>query len=187
MNHIIKIKRELPSPAFIFNPDSICDHQYVHFGFDTLSHITQFYEWQFPGGVPNVSSVAYTDVKYSNPGLYDVSLKLSNGFGSDSIYLPNLIYVANCSTGITEIQENKLKIYPNPAMDNLYVEQTLQTDQYYTLTIYDFMGREVLFLKDQETNLKESAPLDISLLPSGMYTVKVYTKKYSCFNTFIKL
>ncbi len=187
MNHIIKINRELPSTSFIYNPDSICDHEYVHFGFDTLSHITQFYEWQFPGGLPNLSSVAYTDVKYSNPGLYDVRLKLSNGFGSDSIYLPNLIYVANCSTGEPEFQESHLKIYPNPSSGQLNIEHPSNLGHFYSTTIYDFMGRVVFSTINEDSNTQSANPLDISFLPSGIYTVKVYTDKYSLFNTFIKL
>ncbi len=187
MNHIIKINRELPSTSFIYNPDSICDHEYVHFGFDTLSHITQFYEWQFPGGLPNLSSVAYTDVKYSNPGLYDVRLKLSNGFGSDSIYMPNLIYVANCSTGESEFQESNLKIYPNPSSGQLNIEHPANLGFFYSTTIYDFMGRVVFSTNNEDSKTQGANPLDISFLPSGMYTIKVYTDKYSLFNTFIKL
>ncbi|MBP9082852.1 MAG: T9SS type A sorting domain-containing protein [Bacteroidia bacterium] len=187
MNHIIKIHRELPSTSFIYNPDSICDHEYVHFGFDSLSHITQFYEWQFPGGLPSLSTAAYTDVKYSNPGLYDVRLKLSNGFGSDSIYLPNLIYVANCSTGEPEFQESHLKIYPNPSSGQLNIEQPSNLGLFFSTTIYDFMGRVVFSTNNEDSNTQGANPLDISFLPSGMYTVKVYTDKYSLFNTFIKL
>lgn len=187
MNHIIKIERKLPTASFTYTPDSICDHQYVHFGFDTLSHYSLSYRWYFPGGLPSMSSIATNDIKYSSPGLYDVGLKVSNGFGSDSVYFPGLIYVGNCSTGEPEVQYSKLKIYPNPVSGLLNIETGKTLNDKFILIVTDLMGHEVIKEENVSTTVHDNIPLDVSWLPSGIYTIKIYSPKYMCYNTFVKL
>ncbi len=51
------------------------------------------YSWIFPGGLPLNSSLESPIVQYNNPGVFDVSLLVSNSNGSDSIYRSQYITV----------------------------------------------------------------------------------------------
>jgi len=58
---------------------------------------------------------------------------------------------------------SQIKVYPNPASNQLFFN-TSQADNY-VVRIYDTFGKQVFYT---ETN--DDAPLDISHLPSGLYT-----------------
>ena len=51
--------------------------------------------WQFEGGTPVISFEENPVVTYENPGIYNVSLLVSNSFGSDVKYQFNCIEVVN--------------------------------------------------------------------------------------------
>ncbi len=51
------------------------------------------YSWQFPGGTPSSSSSPFPAVTYNNPGVFDVSLTVSNSGGSNNLLLEDYITV----------------------------------------------------------------------------------------------
>lgn len=53
------------------------------------------WNWAFPGGTPSSSTERRPRVTYAAPGTYDVSLSVSNIFGSDHQTLTDLITVTN--------------------------------------------------------------------------------------------
>ncbi len=53
--------------------------------FDQSDNLPTTYSWSFPGGNPSSSSLANPEVTYSNTGVYDVTLTVSNAKGSTSI------------------------------------------------------------------------------------------------------
>jgi PKD repeat protein len=56
------------------------------------------WSWSFPGGTPSTSSSQFPVITYNSPGLYSVSLTVSNGTSSDEITVENLITVNNSVT-----------------------------------------------------------------------------------------
>jgi PKD repeat protein len=54
------------------------------------------WSWTFTGGVPATSTVQNPTVVYSTPGVYNVSLTVTNAFGSDAQTYTNYITVNNC-------------------------------------------------------------------------------------------
>mgnify|MGYP006278445271 CR=1 FL=1 len=69
------------------------------FPFDTV-HFTNlttnnpaWFQWEFEGGDPPVSSGQDPSVVYSTPGTYDVKLTAGNGYGTDSLIVENMIEV----------------------------------------------------------------------------------------------
>jgi PKD repeat protein len=50
--------------------------------------------WQFPGGTPSVSNDSMPVVSYSTPGVYTVTLLVSNQYGADSISKSNFIRIS---------------------------------------------------------------------------------------------
>lgn len=78
--------------ADYFAADTACEGSTVQYY--NLSGVNgQNYQWTFPGGSPSTSTAANPIVTYSNNGTYAASLVVSNGFGSDSIYVANSIHI----------------------------------------------------------------------------------------------
>lgn len=78
---------------------------------------------------------------------------------------------------------NQLRVFPNPAMNAINIGlQNQPEDQLIEISIIDFMGREVFFLKQE----KAVNQLDISKLGKGIYVVKVINSQQISAGKFIK-
>ncbi len=98
----------------------------------------------------------------------DLTATITNGFGeSYNITLP--VYV-DCNVG-TEIksEEPDIKLYPNPASNNLYVRLPEFSDLAF-IKIINATGQAVLV---QQLHTKETK-LNISQLPKGNYIARIY-------------
>lgn len=75
------------------------------------------------------------------------------------------------STGINEFLRNSLSVFPNPANNQITLDngQTMIKD----ISIYDIMGREIRKYPINETK----SMLDVSNLQSGMYFLKITTEQ----------
>ena len=82
----------LPEADFSFDPLSGCEPLTVQFT-DLSSSNVDSYAWTFEGGTPATSSSANPEVTYSNAGLFDVQLVVSNEQGNDTLLLEDAIEV----------------------------------------------------------------------------------------------
>jgi hypothetical protein len=80
-------------PLALFNaPNYICPGTCVDFT-NSSFNATSFV-WNFPGGNPSVSTdLNPTNICYTNPGAYNVTLIATNATGSDTLTLNNYIHV----------------------------------------------------------------------------------------------
>ena len=60
--------------------------------------LVEEYEWTFEGGSPSTSSSPSVNVTYSEPGTYDVTLRVSNSFSEDEMVLEDYITVEDQGT-----------------------------------------------------------------------------------------
>ena len=82
--------------------------------FTDLSTSATSWAWTFPGGTPATSSQQNPLITYNTPGVYDVQLIASNGFGSDTIVKTSYVTVGiGTPLPITEDFEN----LPFPGLD----------------------------------------------------------------------
>lgn len=81
-----------PSPNLYAGHRQICTGETIRFQ-DASSNFPRQWAWQFPGGVPATSTQQHPFVRYDNPGTYNVSLGVSNTFGSNSGTANNYITV----------------------------------------------------------------------------------------------
>lgn len=139
-----------------------------NFNFYEISHTVNFintstgwgnYNWDFGDG--NFSTEKNPEHYFAVPNQYSVTLTQTNDCGVESIQK---------SVIVTNLEENnqddKLRIYPNPTNDFLYV---LSTTEILTIAIKDINGREVKnFTAD-----KKEAKIDVSSLPKGFYFIEV--------------
>jgi len=90
------------------------------------------------------------------------------------------IIISNQVTGINEISEEMVKVYPNPANELIYLE--LSQNSNYEVEIIDVTGK-VLIYKELTEQLEQ---INISELNSGLYFVKVSNRSESNVTRLIK-
>ena len=90
------------------------------------------------------------------------------------------IYVSLCF-GIGDEESPEIRIYPNPACDELFVKQDAGLKEIDDLTITDVTGK--ILLKETNTKLSDNLTIiNTSSLTNGLYFLKISNKK----NHYIK-
>ncbi len=76
-----------PLPVADFNNSTVqaCPQYCVSFFDNSLNGPITSYQWYFPGATPDTSSAASPAVCYTQEGLYDAQLIVTNQYGSDTI------------------------------------------------------------------------------------------------------
>jgi len=80
--------------AFTVNDAAICTGESVNFTSQSSGNVST-YEWTFEGGTPQSSNNPDPVVTYNTPGIYDVTLIVSNGYWSDTLVKPDYIKVTD--------------------------------------------------------------------------------------------
>lgn len=126
-------------------------------------------DWDFGDSSPHSSDPNPTHT-YINTGNYTVTLVVSNACGSDSA-TANIRFIAAGIHQIT-LNNNQLKVYPNPARDQV----TLKNESQYkmeSVSVYNVLGQEVFH---GNTNNQSEYELNVQGLASGMYNIKINFK-----------
>ena len=167
MHRIIEFFGILASPYtanFMGSPVNICENMSVTFN-DYSTAGTTSWNWAFPGGNPASSTEPQPVVTYNTPGLYDVTLIVSNGTFSDTLVKNSYVWVEYC-TGLTEKPETGITVYPNPATNYASVTFGGLTG-FATLNFSDAMGKTVFTSNQIETS--KAYTLSLIGLPEGIY------------------
>ncbi|MEM9984439.1 MAG: M43 family zinc metalloprotease, partial [Bacteroidota bacterium] len=83
-----------PLADFRANQEAACEGQIVKF-FDESLYGPTSWSWSFPGGDPSTSTDANPQVRYLQPGSYDVSLEVSNAQGNQSLTRQGYINISS--------------------------------------------------------------------------------------------
>ncbi|MFC2176362.1 M43 family zinc metalloprotease [Bacteroidota bacterium] len=75
----------------------ICEGEQVIFNQSAYNAEVDDYLWTFKDGSPGTATSSNPSVTYVNPGLYDVSLKVSNAFGSDTHTEESVVLVSSAT------------------------------------------------------------------------------------------
>ena len=87
---------QTPIASFYSNITNICPGECVSFG-DNSTNIPTSWAWSFPGGTPSSSTLQNpVNICYYNPGVYNVTLTVSNSLGSDTKVDSSYITVDSC-------------------------------------------------------------------------------------------
>ncbi|MBA3664499.1 MAG: multicopper oxidase domain-containing protein [Bacteroidetes bacterium] len=98
-----------------------------------------------------------------------------------NITLTNQVPVnINGVIGIKEeqLQEQLFSVYPNPGSDLITIKSSVQINSSLQCKVYNTLGQLVL-----EKNIRSGETIDVSLLPSGLYNIIIYSsevKSQSC-------
>jgi hypothetical protein len=124
------------------------------------SGLPLLWEWDFEGGTPSSHQGSQpVEVKYTETGMFDVRLIVSDGESYDTLFLKDYIHVVG-------------KVYPNPTSGrvNIFLEEELPANL--KVRVYNILGQVVY--SEQLTD--QSYPLisiDLSTFSSGIYTVRI--------------
>lgn len=83
----------------VHRPYLFCERDTAHFvDLSVVNETGVSWTWHFPGGTPATSSLRNPKVVYSKPGVYDVSLIVSDVYGSDTSTVSGMIVADNRCT-----------------------------------------------------------------------------------------
>lgn len=84
------------NPSFTASNTTLCEGGTVNFTNTSVASATS-YSWSFPGGTPSSSTAENPTVTYNNSGNYNVTLTLTNPWGSKTVTMSNYITVSELS------------------------------------------------------------------------------------------
>jgi hypothetical protein len=161
---------------FIADVTEITEGGTVHFTDLSTGGITTW-NWTFEGGTPQFSTIQNPTVVYNVPGVYDVSLAVSNGINSNTIVKPNYITV-NSLTGVNNAVARGIQIFPNPVTSKMFINGADHSE----ISIYNSTGNKVLSLPDFK-----GSSIDMSGVPGGIYLITVIRDGKSVFSEKINV
>jgi PKD repeat protein len=159
-----------PEAEFCASDSTVVLGQEIEFTDLSLNNPEEWY-WEFEGAIPATSSNQNPVVSYELPGVYTVSLTVSNAAGTDVMIKEDFITVEEV-IGVSEKQDNQMAIYPNPAKDYIYLKSILEIK---SVSVYDLLGNLVMFEKI-DSKLKT---LNLVALDNGLYFLKIDTNDQS--------
>ncbi len=155
-----------PEADFEATPLTLLEGQSVSFT-DMSNNNPESWSWTFNGGLPAASSAQNPVVTYNDFGVYDVTLEVTNEFGSDAETKIEYIIVNGVGIEQLSLEEEKLIVYPNPAIDIVNVLTLPDTEA--QVRILSAMGKQILTKKISD----EKTTLNVGNLPSGIYIVEM--------------
>jgi PKD repeat protein len=151
-----------PSPS-VSGPGFVCDEE--ESVYTAAENNGSSYTWEVTGGeVVSGAGTWQVSIIWGTPGSGSVEVTETNSAGCESTSETLLVTIDDC-TGIGEGTASRVRIYPNPASDNIHISGPQQAD----IRIYNLLGEEVLYLN----SVSEEKDINISTFNKGLYLVKV--------------
>jgi PKD repeat protein/photosystem II stability/assembly factor-like uncharacterized protein len=97
-----------PAADFIANKYSVCTGDTIQFYDNSLNNgpgYNPVYQWSFPGASPAFSNAANPRVAYTSPGVYTVTLSITNSNGTDAVTKTSVITSGPPPTASTPLFE----------------------------------------------------------------------------------
>ena len=153
---------------FMGTPMSIKTGSSVSF-IDFSSAGTTSWEWTFPGGIPSGSSEQNPIVTYPEPGLFQVTLAVSDGTFNNTLVKVDYIAV-ELALGIGSNNADEFVVYPNPAREVINITSP---EIIIRICIYNTLG---ILVNSCEVNTT-SCQINTGTLSEGIYILKIETDK----------
>ncbi len=176
------------SAQFTMTPDVSTPHNY--FVYNNASGVPPLhYHWIWGDGTSD--TLANPTHTYSTAGWYIICLTITDSIGCASTYCdtsylqknPNSIIsvqvIPQGSTGITTNDFDKLKVYPNPAKENITIETTSNTKQ--SIEIVNLLGQSIY-----TSYIFNKLTIDVSSYSKGIYILKLNSDKGTIIKKFLK-
>jgi uncharacterized delta-60 repeat protein len=180
--HTISVN-PVPAPV-VSGIATVCKTQEITYS--TISTAGSTYAWAVTGG--NIISGQGSNeihVVWGNPGTGTVMVTETSTDGCIGASLILNVEINEC-TGINENAADEIKVYPNPAFDELNV---LLNDNFKSLSdvfIYNNMGQLVLNYPGINFSNTSQLKIDISTLSPGVYTLRIKSEDQFLNKLFVK-
>jgi hypothetical protein len=145
------------------------------------------FTWNFgdPGSASNTNTNEDCQHNFSQVGSYTIMLIAENGCSSDTAYA-----TINVHMPYSDIQETSgfsdVSIYPNPFYDYLNYDITLNTSENITIEMYNSLGQLVATQQQEMETGKHHISQDMSVLPIGVYIIRISSDDYLLTKRLIK-
>lgn len=123
------------------------------------------YGWDFGDGISG--SGQSTTHTYTSNGNYTVTAMLTNDCGTTE--LTESVTVSGVSINDLKLDENQLKLFPNPAQNNLKLEN-LSNHNMKSVTVYNILGQKMDLIKVAGT---KTTTLNLSKYANGIYSLVI--------------
>ncbi|PIE87638.1 MAG: hypothetical protein CSA04_06010 [Bacteroidetes bacterium] len=153
-----------PLAAFTAEPLSGTPGLTVSF-YDLSTHNPTQWLWEFPGGVPEQSTLQNPVISYPTAGDFDVTLTVQNHWGSDTHTETEFIHI---TVGINQEQPITMSVSPNPSHQGLFRVNTSGEDLWH-YTICNMAGTVI---KRDSFSQKEHT-IDLSSVENGVYLLQI--------------
>lgn len=169
-----------PVVDFVSDQNFIVPNTLVKF-ISTATNSPTSYTWSLSpssGFIYNMgsSSAPHPGIRFFTPGCYTVTLTASNSAGSDTETKTGFICVG--TAGISEMELNTIKLFPNPASDYLMFDAPQNWDGNYQ--ILSMTGQTLIASKSN------SNQINIQTLSSGNYVLKLNIQGKILTQIFVK-
>lgn len=139
---------------------------------DNSANTPTQWEWIFTGGNPPTSFVQTPTVVYNTGGIYDVSLKVTNACGSDSITKTQYINVI--ATGIEMFSTvQNISVFPNPNSGVFTLKMESPSNQNIKLNLFNSLGQLITKRDIATTARLTKTDFDISAKGKGIYYIQI--------------
>ncbi len=168
------------APTASFEANNILPFTTDTVEFTSNSFLAQ-HNWSFnPNTVTYVNGTSSTsqnpDVTFDAAGVYDVSLTVTNFFGTDDTTTLDYITVSWPVNTINLVETNNFQLYPNPTSDVLTLEYMLSQNSEVSIALHDIQGRQVALLQSEKQgtgNQQVVFNLKDYNLSNGVYFIKM--------------
>lgn len=92
------LSNDPPEAGFNISTNTVCAGSSVQFT-DQSTNTPTTYNWSFPGGTPAASTQPSPSITYNTAGTYNVTLSVSNAYGSDQMVMSSAV-VVNASPNV---------------------------------------------------------------------------------------
>ncbi len=125
------------------------------------------FSWTFEGGTPSFSNLENPTIVYNEPGIFDVTLNISNGVMNKTLTRENYIMVLE-GLVINQLQDDKQWIIsPNPTNGKFTIYRN--SEEVFSIRIFNLLGQEIINKAFSHGQLQMN--LDISHHPEGIYFI----------------
>jgi PKD repeat protein len=125
------------------------------------------YIWLVNSNIYDTTNANQITIEFDSAGVYDIGLKVTNGYCTDSVNLKNLVSILPNSAHFPS--KSYIKIYPNPANDIIFISSNAFVEEIQVFTLDGrFVFSETLDANHQSFNVKN--------LETGMYLLILKNK-----------
>jgi hypothetical protein len=183
--NFLKYEREPLAANFFIAREQVCNESQIEFR-PNCSGKPLTYHWIFENGIPAESTDEVAYVHWSDPGIYNVSLTVSDGKNSNTLIKEDCIEVLNCNG----IQENiivpGMTVFPNPVTDRLMIRLTSPVGDNVSIIFSDLTGRHILSKNIHLPSGESSLEINLTGLPSGVYILTLLNDQTRIVKKIIK-